>query len=407
MVEQRSEEPRVASSILALGTKRSFPTGGIFCLRYNLFMKRKEEQVIIIGGGMAGIGAARTLKVRGIPFVMISPDVGGDVVSDRGANLGAYLLTPSAQKLMPFLKPEKRVWFGNTVVGSRPLYRGMLSPALLPLWHRFRKFRKEWDGFHRDVMRLGETEAFAKRPFLRKLWGRSSAAFAKNEGERKWLRDVVDPVVRMCTLAEVDQLSAFEYGHIAMHIDVPVHTFTFDAAMACYGWDRQIVRDRVNAVRKTKEGWSVQTGRHGVFRASRVIVAVGTHTAKAISGLPRRSTVPMAAATVWHLTGSVSLTHPSNLHVFLKNHPLYFLHQQEDGTYIVATKKDALPPTSIFRTEKILFQKRWKRAFPVGKRVWAPQKWKSGLCAIDDRDVVGMEDAYRTGVWAAESVEMN
>lgn len=71
---------------------------------------KKHYSTIIIGGGMAGCGAARTLTAAGYEdFLMITPEIGGRIVTseDGQVNYGAYFVSGDYDNVNQFVKKTR------------------------------------------------------------------------------------------------------------------------------------------------------------------------------------------------------------------------------------------------------------------------------------------------------------
>ena len=97
-------------------------------------MKKISAKTIIIGGGIAGLFAARRLHDLGVhDFLVITEDVGGRIQSseDGMVNYGAYFLTKRYKNVLPYIKFTRKMSKGSF---------GFVSDGKVHSWLSLRAF---------------------------------------------------------------------------------------------------------------------------------------------------------------------------------------------------------------------------------------------------------------------------
>src|SRR3989338_9262295 len=72
-------------------------------------MVQKEVETIIVGGGIAGLGCARTLQDNNRPFLLITENVGGRILTskDRKVNYGAYYVGNDYTNVLKYVEKKR------------------------------------------------------------------------------------------------------------------------------------------------------------------------------------------------------------------------------------------------------------------------------------------------------------
>jgi len=74
-------------------------------------MVQKEVETIIVGGGIAGLGCARTLQDNNHPFLLITENIGGRILTskDGTVNYGAYYVGDDYYHVLKYVKKKRRL----------------------------------------------------------------------------------------------------------------------------------------------------------------------------------------------------------------------------------------------------------------------------------------------------------
>src|SRR3989344_4250282 len=95
----------------------------------------QEIETLIVGGGMAGLGAARTLRENGYDgFLLVSDQLGGRVLSstDGEVNYGAFYVRTDYKHISPFVSHKQKLAIRSSLFISEGKKQPVFSVQNLP-----------------------------------------------------------------------------------------------------------------------------------------------------------------------------------------------------------------------------------------------------------------------------------
>lgn len=368
----------------------------------------KHYPIIVIGAGVAGVAAAHELKKQHQDFVIISREIGGRILAstDGNVNYSACIIGGDNTNIIKRLKLTRRIKLEQVIFhGDGPAGWSSAWQQLVPLgkiYYYALWFRRKYHIWQKHSVNIGQRQAMIRDRELYALYQISAAEWLGKKNIGSFAQEYLAPIVRMCTFSELTDISAFDFLHIAMYLTVPVYEFVYDQTKFFEGLEPLIIKDRVTRI-ESAEPFHIITASGQSYTAERVILAVPPEVAQELTPfnydkLPKK-------ATMYHLRGQIkSIYTGGHLHIFRSPENEVFIWPQVDGSYLCYRLKANEDFGNLFDgAVEIIAKHSWDPAFWMGGTSLLDVTLKSGLFLAGDYNVVGVEDAYLSGIAAANA----
>ena len=374
-------------------------------------MARKVETVII-GGGIAGLACARRLHDGRRPFLLITENVGGRIRTSRdgAVNLGAYYVRSDYSHVNRFVDRGRRIERRQLLRGNED---GSFTRSDLPLLRhpaqalRFlrlmRTFRRHYEAFKRDCLLVSQAHAIRADPLLRDLYHEPAPRFVERHRIEDITRSYLAPAVRGLAFTPVDRLTAFTLLVGVLDFVVPIFEYTFRFDVLTDGFEDALLLDSVTELTPTSNHYSIQTRDGGCVTADNVVVATPIDVSARLLDLgPVKSPV---SAHISLVRGD--LRRPwaaSTVSLFPPGDPILALARQAGGSILLSSVSEDPGFARIFSSWEVVEHYHWNPAFHLVGDALLECEQRPGLYLVGDHNVCDLEDAYITGVYAANRI---
>ena len=373
-------------------------------------MEKQKVETIIIGAGIAGIACARQLAKHKKDFLVITEDIGGRILLSKNCriNYGAYFvlsnyrnvlpLVQKGEKLHPFLVEFHDKWkhyYHLIKIFKYPLQTLRLINLLL-------KFKSKYERFKRMSEDKIQKVLIESDPDLKKLYFQAADEFIREKKIYKIANKFLSEGVYMCTFLPLSQVSAFDFMRLCLGLISPAYEFTFLQEKAIKSFKNKIVMGTVSKIMNGKE-YGVQTSRGKLYKGNNVVVATSPVIAKKLCGIKKIKSG--SNAYVYHIQGKLKdQWERGQYELFESNSPVIFIRKQRDGSFIFYSKIAHPNLKDFFIKPRIIFKKNWEPAFNmIGNELLDCEQGKA-LYLIGDHNIIGLEDSYLTGLYAANKI---
>ncbi|EKD76418.1 MAG: protoporphyrinogen oxidase [uncultured bacterium] len=263
------------------------------------------------------------------------------------------------------------------------------------------KFQKHYAQFQKNELTAFQNEALQNDSYLLNLFQTPAEEFIKTEKIQQIVCDYIAEVTYMCTFTSLANLNAFQLMQIAMYVNIPIHEFTLNLAKLTDPIRKNIILDTVISLDTKQHAIETKLGKK--FTYSKLALALPLEEIQQL--LPIRHDRIPATAYMFHITGQAkSQWSDADLELFQETESTIFISKQSNGTYLFYSKI-ATPTFSDYFTEyKILAQKYWNPAFFVGGHKLISMNQTADIYLAGDINIVGLEEAYISGVSAANTI---
>ena len=367
---------------------------------------------MIVGGGIAGLACARRLCDAQRRFLLITEDVGGRIrLSQDGAtNLGAYYVRADYRHVNQFVDRGRRIRRrqmlrggddGSFTRSDMPLLRHL--PQTIRFVRLMREFRRHYDAFKQDCLRVSQATAIMADPLLRDLYREPARQFVRRHRIEDISRSYLAPAIHGTGFTSLDGLTAFTLLVGVLPTMTPIHEYTFRFDRIVDGFESDIVIDAVTEIAASADGYLVRTRSNGLFAADNVVVATPTHVSARLLDL--RSTKTPLAAHMFIVDGTLRAPWSSATYtLFPEGHPVFAMAQLSTGEKLVCAASCDPDLTTYFERSAVVEHFHWDPAFHLEGDALLDCEQRPGLFVVGDHNVCDLEDTYITGVYAATQI---
>lgn len=370
------------------------------------------EEVLIIGAGVAGLGCAQRLQVSGIPFRIITKDIGGRIQESQNhqVNYGAYYVTADYTHIKPMIQ------LGRTITPYafefHHLGRDYPLPSIsfwkyLPQFLRLRSllktFRKHLTQFRLDSTHTEQADLITQNPYLRSLFFQSASDFIRQHKLSALFKDYIEEPLYATSFVAVNEMQAFDLLWLAQPLIVQTNQYSFYPSTISQDIQKAITFDTVTALTKQPHDWLIQLQSGQTHSATYVVCAVPTPVMQQL--LHTTDGRRPVNAYMHHVSGQLKPTwNKRRYNVFEVKSNIIAITTESDQTHLVYTRQPYHQLNELFTDHTVIATKEWIPAFNCLGTTMIKQDRGAGLYVAGEHNICTLEDAYITGIYAANQI---
>ena len=385
--------------------------------------EHEGEKTIIVGGGCAGLSCALKLRDAGRPYTLVTPNLGGRIcyLSEYDMNFGAVffmqgykhakeLLVPGAPVLPSYFDLECHLALGRGYgVASGPIV-GCAPQLLRFLDYLKNTFKPRYQAFKDKCETTDMVRALREDDYIAGLFAMPADRFIEEHGFGKAAKALVSQFVYACTGTQIPLLNALDYLNCALGIVDTATRFKFDAEdvraqLACNGG--AVETGSVVRVERDGEGrWTAVADDGRRYAGDNLVLAAPADVTQGLlgevsGGYEIRNASELHA---YKVRGAIKPDYAHHaLHLFDQSIPLINIGARDDGAYEVFTC-EPLDMALFFDEYEIEHRVDWQRAIFTNPSIVLEQDLGEGLYRIGDHNMLGLEPAAISGVFAANRI---
>lgn len=368
---------------------------------------------IIVGAGIAGVACAQRLQQQGKNFLVITENIGGRIQSsaDNTVNYGAYFVTKNYHHILPFVQKKQRLKLFKLAFHDKHSHTYTLWKIVrrypkesFRLFLYLRKFGKHYEKFKKQCEYRSQKSVLESNKFMYDLYQQTASHFIFQHNFNNLAKFILNEGVYLCTFLPPQKISAFDYLRLCLGLIIPVYEFSFNTPIAVAKFSDKIMIDRVTRlVHTTKKRYVIDTLSGSRFTAKHVVIATSPEVAKKLLHLPKIK--QFSSAYLFHIQGKLkSRWQYGQFELFNEHSKIIFIRQQSNGTYLLYSKIAHPNLNDYFNQPLVLATIAWRHAFSIIGKSLLEAKQRKNLFLIGDCNITGLEDAYITGVYAANQI---
>jgi len=372
----------------------------------------RSQDTIIVGAGVAGVACARRLEEGHHPFLVIAEDVGGRICrsADGSMNLGAYYVRADYHHINELVTRGRRInahattrhdRFGSYTLWSQRLLLHL--PQALRFLRHLSRFRRHYDAFKANSVAMSQAQAIRSDPHLWHLYQQPASEFINEHQFDVIARDYIAPGLHGTTFQPLSGLTAFVLLLGALPVVIPTFEYELRPGVLDGDWSRNLLADTVTEIAADGYSYRVNTKQSGVFVARHVVVATPPEVAQRLLGIPELKS-PVEIHT-FHMTGTLRKPWRSaEINLFAEDDPMCAIARQANGSVLVCSHDETPVFARYFSDWEVTEHKWWNPAFNIVGDTLLECEQAPNLFLIGDHNICGLEDAYITGLHAANRI---
>jgi glycine/D-amino acid oxidase-like deaminating enzyme len=366
---------------------------------------------LIVGGGVSGLACARQLHDSGVPFVLVTDQLGGRLLaSGRGHPLGAVMVHEDYVHMLQHTRRSSRprvlrsyIWNGTKGVHT----------LLQVDWLRAFRFGKVLARFRESLNRLrGRTpltcqkELMEADPWLRELVSQSARDFIREHGIERLAERLLGPLAGAVFLCDWEELNAFHFCVGAYFTSGRPRRADWSDTVASLtrGYSDRIVIDRVESIEETDGGGAYRVAaRERQYVAKRLVLSTPVAASLELISVP--DDAQQIRCHVFHILGKRrSLYRPKCSLLMGPRDEIKIFDAQPDGIDVVYSAHAEPDFARYYEDHSVLEHHFWQPAIQLSRAEWRPLRPRPNLFTIGDYNICGLEDSYVTGLFAANKI---
>ncbi|MDH3296538.1 MAG: FAD-dependent oxidoreductase [Acidimicrobiia bacterium] len=371
-----------------------------------------RADTIIVGAGIAGLGCARRLHESNRQFVVISSNIGGRILqsADGSVPLGAFYVRADYDHVNQFVTRGRRLRSRQTLrhdhLGAYTLWDRRLlahprqAARFLLLLTRF---RRHYNHLKATCENVSQAEAIRADPFLDDLYHQPAATTVGNHGFPDIARHYLAPALHGTAFLPLSQLTGFTMLLGALPTIVATYEFTIQWDALLHGLYSNLITDTITTIDPTEDGYRIGTTSGQFWTARNVVVATDPAEAQRLLHLPQIK--EPVRAHMFEITGD--LRPPFNtaeVHLFADHETTLAIVAGPDQPVLLCTHSPSPDLDHYFTHSQILEHHDWNPAFNIAGDALLDIEQGPNLYLIGDHNICGLEDAYLTGLHAANQI---
>jgi hypothetical protein len=372
-----------------------------------------KNNVIIIGGGSAGMSCALRLKDAGQDFLIITERLGGRILysETEKVNFGAYFVMKNyryAKRLVEkdrWINPINVLFHNNeseyfSVFNKRTLRE---LPELVRFLLIMRRFYRHYEVYKERCLVMPQKEALKQDQYLSNLFCLPAAVFIKENRMQHAADDFISKFSYACTGVSPEQITAFDFLNVCLGMVVPIHQFKFHVKEMEDRLEGHLRYGTVSRVTKVQDNFKVETDTGEIYEAHSVVIATPAAVTKTLLGLEQiRDACQLYA---YHVRAKLKDKYTkTKLNLFASDSDIIITAVQEDGSYLIYTRN---PDADLYRVctdFELINMMAWEQAMYVRGNAYLEQQYGDRLYVAGDHNGLGLEPAAISGIYAANRI---
>ncbi|MBI4448646.1 NAD(P)-binding protein [Candidatus Woesearchaeota archaeon] len=375
----------------------------------------KRIKTLIIGGGVSGMACGKKLNETGEEFLLVSKAMGGRMLTSQShiVNYGASYITSEYKHTWPFMSGRERIWIHQCqFFDEKELTTFYCKRTLRSLWPLIklyfiaRDFKHRLRALRKMALYEEQQDVLASDTVLSRYVKLPAKEFIIKNGLGDLNEVFFSPLFYSTGFIDYTESNTFHYLDCLMEVFCRI--YVADHSHCCkdlmQGWEDRVIMETVRLLKKTKDGRYLVRTNKSVYSARNVVLAIPYKDAHRLYPVPKpERNVPIYT---FEIKGQRKKVYSHKPIVFFK--PLVdditILWRQRNGNDIAYSKFSKPKLDDYYASHKIVKRIYWPTGTVISGSKWVPQILDKGLYLASDYNILGLEDAFITGVFAANQI---
>jgi hypothetical protein len=375
-------------------------------------MSIKIVDTVIIGAGISGLACAKKLQDNDRNFIIMTENIGGRILTSKDGtkNYGAFFVCSDYYHFLQHIKIKSRIKLSDFCFHNDKTYV-LFEPLLLTYAFQFIKtikillrFRRHFRFFRKICEHVSQKKAIESDPFLYELYMQNAADFVKIHNLQTGVQRYLSHALYSTTFSQIKDMNAFSFLEFLMPLITPIYTFTFNQEKMIEPYKERIMIGSVKNITHKSEIYKISFNEN-IIKAKNVVLATEIVWSKDFAGV-KKINRPVST-NMLHIKGVPTTTFSKKLYnLFMPPSPVQALADLKDGTYLLYYQGERPSLDEFFKDPKIIAHHYWNPVGTINGHNLIESNRGNNLYLIGDYNVAGLEDAYITGIYAANQILM-
>lgn len=387
------------------------------CIIRGTMPRQIETDILIIGGGISGLAAARRLYEAHRRFILVTDRMGGRMYHspDKSMNLGATYINSDYKNVSKYVGKGQKLKLHEIFATNGKKLVPFFHPAnlkysfpFLRLIFTLFKLRIELNRFRKKAEHKPQAQIISEFPLIHRLSRTSATTFIK-QLKLEALNERYSRYVLWTTcFSKVEESNALFYLGVLFPLIIRTYMadFTDTYNKITDGFNDNILIDKIVELSKNDNSVCIaRTSSGRVISSESAIIAVPYHNAHLFYNNTPKPYLEKPA-TVLYVQGQRKGEYRNKNFILLNPEAgsVGLIWKQKDGRDLLFSL-DSDPDLSLFYSQyKELSKVTWKTAVVLSNGQWCPTILDQNIFLAGDYNICGMEDSYISGVCAANQI---
>jgi len=374
-------------------------------------MTTKTYETIIIGAGISGLACANHLQKHGKDFLLISKDIGGRIRTseDGTANYGAFFVCSDYENVLPFVTLQSRIRLSDFCFHENETAYQFYGPRLFLYLHQFMKikqhlkqFRNALQTFRKTAEKTSQKKAIEADPLLYSLFIKDADDFVKENRLEPGTDKYLSKALYSTTFSPVSDMNAFSFLQFLLPLITPIYAFRFEKQTLTSSFQDTILIDTATDINRTADQYKIKTNTD-TFLAKNLVLATEISWSSQFASIKEMNT-PVSTHML-HIRGTPKpLIARKTYQLFCHPSMVQSIADLGDGAYLFYYKDTQPPLEHYFHNPQVITHHFWDPAGRIHGHVLTESDRGKNMYLIGDYNIAGLEEAYITGMYAANQI---
>lgn len=377
-------------------------------------MIEKKVDTVIVGGGVAGLGCAYHLTQKTDDFLLISPNIGGRIVTSKEGmhNYGAFFVCSDYDNLLPFVTLGPRIRLRDFYFHGEKENYVLYSSQLIPFIGDFikirwilRRFRRRFRSFRKQAEQYSQKSLIEQDSWLYRLYMMDAVTLIEELAIEKGVKKYLAFGLYSTTFSPITTMNAFSFLEFLLPLITPIYMFKFEKERLTEPFQDRIITDTVIKISEDKDRYII-TAKNTSISANNLVLATEIGWSAQYANIKKMN--KPVSTHMMHITGDPhSEIARKRFHLFSYPSNLQAIARLEDESYLVYYKKTKPDLEQYFSQPMVVAEHFWDPAGRINGHTLLESNQGNNLFLIGDYNIVGLEESFITGIYAANQILKN
>ena len=374
-------------------------------------MVKNSYETVIVGGGISGLACARSLCEKGRDFLLISEDIGGRILAskDGATNLGAFFVCSDYFHFLKFAKIKNRIKLsdfcfhenGETFVFFEPVLL-KYSFQMIKILKLLYKFRKAFRRLRKTCETISQKKAIENDSFLYQLFMENAADFVKRIHIEKGTNKYLSKGLYSTTFSKINEMNAFSFMEFCLPLITPIYTFSFEKDKIIQPFSDNILIRHLDEITYKNNFYKIKINKEFV-QAKNIVLATEITCSKRFAGV-YKTNLPVNT-NMYYIKGKPKeIISEKSYHLFNPGNNIQAIANLKNSSFLFYYKNKKPSLNLFFNKAEIIESKTWNCTGTINGHELIESNRGNNLYLIGDFNIAGLEDAYITGIYAANQI---